>query len=658
MILQNKSIQSFAVIALLFVSAVTKAQDFSFKNYNWEEKPTIAAIPDQYKNEKEVILERNTKVELQSAKGQATQYYLMHEKVLINSDDAVERNNKIYIPFRMSESVLTTKARVILKNGKVISLDSKDIKEETDEERGIKYNYFALNGLEKGAVIEKLYMLQESPELNGSTIRMQDEYPISKATFQLIYPDHLVFKTKSYNGLGDATIEEVSADKRKILNVSSENVPALDDDERYGNWSAAVKMFRYKLDANVANGAKNMYNFKEFSTNLYERFHPEYNKKEIKAIDDFIKQIPTSSNTQDQIWNVENKIKKTITYSQYIDSQEGINDIIKSRQANQSDILRLYFAVLDKMGIENQLVMTSERSKVPFDKDFESYENLHDILLYFPTIQKYLTPTEVEYRIPLFPSGLASNTGLFIKGKKFSGVNMGVGEIGFIEIPGTDITHDVMEITVDFSKDIANPTVTDKIAFGGYSAMNFQPVKDFASDDQYKELLKQIAKNYTVETEYKTLKTENDGTEFIGKKPFVLNVTFDGKDLVRKAGDNYLFSVGQVIGRQMELYQENKRVMPVEIDYPHSYTRTIKIILPEGAKVKNLEKFNMSYKTQLNGKEEAAFVSNYEQKGNVITVNNTEFYNVIRYPLPAFEEYRAVINAAADFNKIVIIVNK
>ena len=42
---------------------------------------------------------------------------------------------------------------VILKNGKIITLDKKDIKEEVDEERGVKYNYFAINGLEKGAVI-------------------------------------------------------------------------------------------------------------------------------------------------------------------------------------------------------------------------------------------------------------------------------------------------------------------------------------------------------------------------------------------------------------------------------------------------------------------------------------------------------------------------
>ncbi len=117
-----------------------------------------------------------------------------------------------------------------------------------------------------------------------------------------------------------------------------------------------------------------------------------------------------------------------------------------------------------------------------------------------------------------------------------------------------------------------------------------------------------------METEYKTLNTENDGTEFIGKKPFVLNVAFDGKDLTKKAGENLLVLRGETIGKQMEFYQENKRTLPVEIDYPHYYTRKIKILLPKEATVKNLDKFTMDFKNDVNGKTEAAFISKYTQK--------------------------------------------
>lgn len=654
----NKLKNNALLIIALLCASFLFAQDYSFKNYDWEKKPAAPAIPDQYKDKNEVILERNQKIEFAVSDNTVNEYTLLHEKTYINSDEAIERNNRIYLPFALNESVLTNKVRVILKNGKIIALDKKDIKEEIDQERGIKYNYFAVTGLEKGAVIEKIFILSEMPELKGQTIKMQDEFPIAKLNFELIYPEHLVFKYKTYNGLSEPVLDTAKVKEKVVLSVNEKDIAGLDNDEKYANWNIKLKMLRFKLDANLANRGRNLYNFKEFATNIYGRLNPELDKREQKAIDEFSKTIPKSGDLQDQIWQIENKIKKTIIFSKFIDSKEKLSDVIKTKQANELDILKLYLAVFKNFRIENNVVLTSNRYKIPFDTDFESYENLNELLFYFPGVKKFLTPTEIEYRIPMIPANLANNNGLFVKETSFGGVNMGIGEVGFIDIPGIDITHDIMDITVDFTKDIENPLVTTKITFGGYSALNFQPIKDFASAEQYKNVLKSVAENYTVDTEYKTLKTENDGTEFIGKKPFILEVSYDGKDLIQKAGDNYLFSVGQTIGRQMELYQESKRTMPVEIDYPHSYARKIRIILPKGATVQNLDKLNLDYKTEIDGKPEALWKSTYAKTGDEVVVNNTEYYRVVDYPLEKFEDYRAVINAAADFNKIVLIVKQ
>ena len=634
------------------------AQEYTFKDYKWEQKPQAFTLPEQYKNENQLIVSRTIKIEVVTDKNGPKQYYLLHDKIFINSDDAIEKNNKIYLPFSSNENVVKNEARVILKSGKIITLDKKDIKEEVDEERGVKYNYYAINGLEKGAIIEKIFLLEESPELNGKTFRMQDDLPILDISFELIHPNHLEFKTKGYNNLAAAVIDDKIYKDKISISVNEKNVPKLEDDEKYSNWKANIKYFRYKLDANLYNGSKNLYNYKEFASNVYERFNVDLDKKSQKAVDDFCKTIVTSNNLQEQIWNIENKVKKTIPYNRYFDAKENLAAVIKTKQANQTEILALYLAIFKYFKIENQIVFASNRYDIAFDPEFESYENLDEILFYFPSINKFITPTEIEYRIPLIPNILANNYGLFIKGKEFAGVKMGIGEINFITIPGVEITHDVMDIIIDFTKDIENPIITNEISFGGYAAINFQPIKDFAPADQYKEILKSIAENYSIQEEYTSLTTENDGTEFIGKKPFVLKVTFEGKDLVQKAGDNYLFSIGKTIGSQMELYQENKRMMPVEIDYPHSYLRKIKIILPKGTTVKNVEKFNMSHKTDINGKTEAAFESSYKTQGDEILIENTEFYNIINYPLEHFDSYKAVINAAADFNKIVIVLNK
>ncbi|RYG41000.1 MAG: hypothetical protein EOO01_26105 [Chitinophagaceae bacterium] len=503
-----------------------------------------------------------------------------------------------------------------------------------------------------------MYILRENTELDGNSIRMQGEYPIAKNSFELIYPDHLVFKTKSYNGLAEPIYAQDTMAKKSLLKLSLTDVAAVDSNEKYANPNASLQLFRYKLDANLGKNLRNMYNYKEFATNLYERFHQPLDKRDVKAIEQFCKDIPSAGSAEDVIWNIENKLKKTVSYDRFVLGQNTLAEVLKSKQANQRDLLRLYFAVFSQMKIDHNLVLTSNRYKIPFDRGFESYENLNDLLFYFPAIKKFMTPTEIEYRVPLFPAELAAQDGLFIKEKLFAGTTMGIGEISKVEVPGPEVTHDVMEISIDFTKDMSNPIVSSKILFGGYSAMNFQPIKDFIPDQQYQAMLKEIAKNYNVETEYKTLKASNEGTQFVGKKPFVLETTFEGKDLVRKAGDSYLVSIGQLIGRQTEMYQENNRTLPVEIDHPHSYLRTIKVILPPGTGVRNLEKFTMDYSANVDGKSQAGFKSAYQQQSNEITVTNTEYYNVVNYPVTSFEAYRTVINAAADFNKIVLILNK
>jgi hypothetical protein len=654
----KKLSKKIMLICLLVVITATYGQNYTFKDYDWEEKLTTIDIPEKYKNEVEVIVSRNVKIEIAPDENDVAQYYLFHEKIYINSDDAIERNNRIYIPFNINESAIQIKARVILSNGKIITLDKNDIKDELDEERGLKINYFALTGIEKGAIIEKLFVLKEIPELDGKTIKMQDEYPILKAHFELIYPNFIEFKTKSYNGLAEAFIDQKKYEKKYAITISEQEIPALHNDEKYANWNAHLKMFRYKLYENYNTRAKNIYNYKKFASTIYEHFNAELDKRSQKSVDEFCESIPKSSSIQEQIWNIENKVKKTIPFNRYFENNQNLADVLKSKQANQSDVLALYLALFKYFKIETNIVFTSNRYKDIFDGDFESFESLRDILFYFPGINQFMCPTEIEFRIPLIPDYLASQEGLFVKSKEVGGVTLGTGEVQFITIPGTDITHDIMDITVDFTKDLQNPTIKSSMSFGGYSSINFQPIKDFADPKQYKDILKEIATNYTEQKEFKTILAENEGLDNVGKKPFVLNLEYEGKDLVQKAGDNYLFSVGKIIGPQLEFYQENKRTLPVEIDYPHSYLRKIKILLPEGTTVKNLEKFNMNFKTNIDGKDQAVFISSYNATKNEINIENTEFYKIMNYPLEKFDQYKAVINAAADFNKIVIILNK
>ena len=108
----------------------------------------------------------------------------------------------------------------------------------------------------------------------------------------------------------------------------------------------------------------------------------------------------------------------------------------------------------------------------------------------------------------------------------------------------------------------------------------------------------------------------------------------------------------------MEMYEEKERVFPIEIDNPHSYDRTIVLTLPADYKIKNPEVFNMNQVLKHEGKVVADFISSYEIKGNQLIVKNTESYDFVELPAHLYPQYQKVINAAADFNKLSVVLEK
>jgi hypothetical protein len=58
------------------------------------------------------------------------------------------------------------------------------------------------------------------------------------------------------------------------------------------------------------------------------------------------------------------------------------------------------------------------------------------------------------------------------------------------------------------------------------------------------------------------------------------------------------------------------------------------------------------------GKVSCCFTSWVELQGDKLVIYSKEYYSENGYPASRFEEFRKVINAAADFNKKTIILSK
>ena len=78
-------------------------------------------------------------------------------------------------------------------------------------------------------------------------------------------------------------------------------------------------------------------------------------------------------------------------------------------------------------------------------------------------------------------------------------------------------------------------------------------------------------------------------------------------------------------------------MLPLENEFQRTYERTIKVTIPEGYTIANLDDINID---------------------NVLTITADEYYKINRVPVNIYEDYRRVINSATDFNKITLVLVK
>ena len=136
----------------------------------------------------------------------------------------------------------------------------------------------------------------------------------------------------------------------------------------------------------------------------------------------------------------------------------------------------------------------------------------------------------------------------------------------------------------------------------------------------------------------------------------MVNIEFNSEAFIERAGPKVLLKVGELISEQTQLYQEKLRTLDVENEFNRTYERTIEVVIPEGFQVTNLEDIVIDNAYEESGKEVISFRSSYELDGNILRIKADEYYRVNIMKKEVFEEFRTVINSAADFNKVVLIL--
>ena len=649
---------AFLAAWLMVALQVSAQQSIVYNAFELDKKPIYTDTLKIGADETEIVLVNKNAIEYAFVESELFQYNLTHQRIRLLTDKGIEENNKVYIPLGEKDELLKSHARVITPAGKVIDLGTNAIQEGVDEESGYKFKYFAFEGVEKGSEIEYFHFIKRAPNYNGARVDIQQTVKQYKVSFELICPSHLVFEFKTFNGLPAELVKDTTLENKRKWYFDFPVVEKFKTQQNVFE-NANLQYLVYKLDKNIYTGAKSIVSYGPVSERLYENVFTAKEKNDKKIIAKIAKTIKApQTDVEAKIRAIENYIKANYSFvDASIPQLENLSFIQEKKAYNSYGGSRLFSLLLKHHGIQHQLVVTCDRTKSPFDPTFESYLYLHEFFIYIPELGLYLDPKSPLLRLGYLSPQYMNTYGLFVKPVEVGDYTTGVGKVKKIE--GLDRKQTTSNIYVDvvFDDDFT-PVYKLKHLSTGYYAYNAQPLYDLIKEQEDKDKLSRSFITYIDEEgEIKDLKVENVGGSYFAQKPYIVSATLETEKFIELAGNKKLFKVGELIGPQMEMYQEEARIHPIQSDFNRTYYREIEFNIPTGYKIVNIKDAEIT-ETHNKGDIEMVFKSVVKVDGNKVKIIVDEYYNALDLPKEDFVNYQRVINAAANFNKVVFIFEK
>jgi len=644
------------LLSALVLTTFLKAQSLYYRNFDLQDKaPQVALSEEELKKNKAIILEEIKAREMVfSAEGDLEQYLFAFNCMYVNDESIIDKLNKIYIPVSSPQDLVTLKCRITRPDGKTTELYKGDMK--TVNEDGDDYFILALEGVEKKCIIEYYYLRRTRITYYNSE-SINNKYLVKKYTSQMISPENLVFVSKTYNNMPAA--KDTVIDNRNFHSFNLLNLEPVAD-ERYTTNYEKLMRYEIKLDHNKNRSSQKLFTYSDIAKNLITGYYTMEPGDE-KAVKKVFKKLKLDklATTDEKVFAIESFIKNDVAQINY-DGPGSLSLLLSKNVLTSAYQNKLFVLLLTKAGIDYEVLSTSYKNNHPFDPEFESYAMLDETIFYIPETKKFLLMDNLVCRYGEIPAALLGQKGLFIKPVKLGESMSALNSIKDLPPIDGSLNYDNLEVNITFNPTDEKTLLGIKRTLGGYSAQNWRPYYHYYEGEKKQATLEESVKIGFDKAKVTNPSAQNhDMKDFNAyNKPYIVTGTLEVSELTEKAGSNFVFKIGNCIGPQAELYQEEKRKYDIYDGYPHSYKRVLTFTLPEGYTLQGAEKLNMNVELKEGDKVTAFFKSEYKLEGRVLTVTIYESYDKEFYSKDVFEGYRKVINAAADFNKISILLKK
>ena len=645
------------IVALIVGSQAEAMNEASFSSFKWSEDFEYEPVPDSLRDESAYFHSRVVEQRYVYEDGKAYIYELVYFKINVLSDNAIDEFNTFYLN---DESVLewvTIKARTINESGKVVNFDRKSIKEVVDEDNGEKYKIFAVEGLELGSMLEYYTVKKRLFSGTFGSVLLQRNHYVKNTSFSIVCPSNLAFELKPYNAY-NGNYQEDSVDSLLYYKYSMSALPAVRK-ELFSNVNTTKAKVDYRLLKNSYIGKYELNTWDNAAANVYSTIYL-ISDKEQKRLNSYASDFLKMQDKLEAIKGFEQKVKQEIlvkesAQGEYHDIAFAIDQSITSARG----ITKLFIHFLHLINVDCQLGLTCAREDAFFDPLFVNWNRLQDYLIYLPDYDEYITPSYVNLSLGNAYDGFEGQYGLFLEIIQVGDFESAIADVRLIEASESHENYDHIYSTLSIAEDMASVVLKSERAFKGHSGSFLPAYIRSLESDKVQVLLKDLSAMSDFNPDFSDIQIEESSAfKTAIDADFVFSFEAKIEGMLEYAGTSILLSIGKAIGPQSEVYQEFDRQNVIENNYNRSYYRELELNVPLGYRVENISDANILVYDIFEGDTVCAFESKaYIDKGKVKIVIN-EYYNRLILPKENYPQFRDVINAAANFNKLVFVLKQ
>lgn len=134
-----------------------------------------------------------------------------------------------------------------------------------------------------------------------------------------------------------------------------------------------------------------------------------------------------------------------------------------------------------------------------------------------------------------------------------------------------------------------------------------------------------------------------------------VEIKYEAKDYIKKAGPNLIFDIGKMIGSQVELDEEDlkDRTKDAHINFAKTIENNVSIELPKGYHAEGIEKLKMEVDNKF-----GSFKSEAKVVGNILKISTQKTYKNQTVPAKEWSKMIEMLELAFKFSQQKIILKK